>query len=247
MTGGLIAQRWLLICGVAAVALPALFAAAAAAQAGRGPPNAVQGFSQNRNEPIKIESGSLEVRDKEKVAIFIDNVRLTQGDTMLECKRLVVHYADEAGNTGRRGATMNQGGQRISRLEAKGGVVVTQKDQTAVGDEGLYDMKTNRMTLSGNVTVMQGGNVVRGERMWVDLATGVSRVESAAGQGRVTGVFTPASPPSAAAPVEASSATSRTPAASPPRGAPFPPARAQSGPDRDRTAPPTRRAPLQLN
>ncbi|HEY0442196.1 MAG TPA: LPS ABC transporter substrate-binding protein LptA, partial [Xanthobacteraceae bacterium] len=42
-------------------------AGAAAAQPTQGPPNALQGFSQNRGQPINIESVSLEVRDKEKV------------------------------------------------------------------------------------------------------------------------------------------------------------------------------------
>ena len=80
------------------------------------------------------------------------------------------------------------GGQRqISRLEAKGGVTVNQKDQTATGNNGVYDMKTNTVTLIGNVVVTQGENVVRGERLVVDLASGVSRVEG----GRVQGLFLP--------------------------------------------------------
>ena len=39
------------------------------------------------------------------------------------------------------------GSSQISRLEAKGGVTVTQKDQTATGDTGLFDMKANTVTL----------------------------------------------------------------------------------------------------
>ncbi|WP_204315564.1 hypothetical protein, partial [Stenotrophomonas maltophilia] len=31
-----------------------------------GPPNAVQGFSQNRDKPIQIDAARLEVRDKSK-------------------------------------------------------------------------------------------------------------------------------------------------------------------------------------
>src|SRR5205823_9447088 len=43
-----------------------------------GPPNALQGFSQNRDKPIKISSASLEVRDKDKVATFSGDVHLVQ-------------------------------------------------------------------------------------------------------------------------------------------------------------------------
>jgi lipopolysaccharide export system protein LptA len=64
----------------------------AAAQAPAGPSNALQGFSQNRSEPVKIESTSLELREKDKVATFIGSVNLVQGDTTLKCKTLVVYY-----------------------------------------------------------------------------------------------------------------------------------------------------------
>src|SRR5262249_60541998 len=46
-----------------------------------------------------------------------------------------------------------------------------------------FDMKTNTVTLSGNVVVTQGQNVLRGERLIVDLTSGVSRVEGGRGQG----------------------------------------------------------------
>jgi lipopolysaccharide export system protein LptA len=71
-------------------------------------------------------------------------------------------------------------------------VVVTQKEQTATGDLGLFDMQANTVTLSGNVVMTQGQNVLRGERLVVDLTSGVSRVESGkGGRGRVQGLFIP--------------------------------------------------------
>jgi lipopolysaccharide export system protein LptA len=80
-------------------------------------------------------------------------------------------------------------------LEARGGVVVTQKDQTATGELGIFDMKNNTVTLTGSPVVMtQGPNVLRGDRLVVDLTSGVSRVESGKnGQGRVQGLFQPGS------------------------------------------------------
>jgi lipopolysaccharide export system protein LptA len=52
-------------------------------------------------------------------------------------------------------------------------------------------MKSNTVTLTGNPVVMtQGQNVLRGEKLVVDLTSGVSRVESGKnGQGRVQGLF----------------------------------------------------------
>jgi len=156
-------------------------AAQAQGQAGKGAPNALQGFSENRGQPIAIEAARLEVRDKSKVATFSGNVKVVQGDTTLRCKTLVVFYEDQATPGAAKAASPGPGGsQQISRLEARGAVVVTQKDQTATGDLGLFEMRTNTVTLSGNVVVSQGQNVVQGEKLIVDLTTGVSRVDGKA-------------------------------------------------------------------
>lgn len=174
-------------CAAFAVALTC--AAASAQQQQQSVPNALQGFSQNKDKPVQIEAASLEVRDKDKVATFSGNVVVTQGDTTMRCKSLLVYYDTEGKSSGgMKAAQPGPGGSSsIKKLEAKGGVHVTQKDQTATGAEGLFDMKTNSITLSGNVLITQGQNILRGERLVVDMATGAARVEG----GRVSGVFMP--------------------------------------------------------
>ena len=189
--------------GAAAFALALIAAGAACAQgAVSGVPNAMQGFSQNRDQPVRIESARLEVRDKDKRATFAGDVHLTQGDTTLTCRTLVVYYEQNAAPTTANPSTAKvattqpaPGGQsQIKKLEAMGDVVVVQKDQTATGSNGTFDMKTNTITLEGNVVITQGQNVVRGERLVVDMTTGVSRVEPAKGShGRVDALIMPGS------------------------------------------------------
>jgi lipopolysaccharide export system protein LptA len=168
----------------------------------QGVPNAVQGFSVNRDQPIQIEATSLEVRDKESIATFRGNVHVIQGDTHMRSQTLKVLYDQQRGNKAAGPArTVSAappgpaGQQEIQRLEAGGGVVVTQKDQKATGDSGIFDTKSNSVTLIGNVVVSQGQSMLRGERLIVNLETGVSRMEST---GRVSGTFS--SPPQQAAP-----------------------------------------------
>ena len=48
----------------------------------------MQGFSQNRDQPIQIEAASLEMRDKKKEATFSGNVKVVQGDTTMTSKIL---------------------------------------------------------------------------------------------------------------------------------------------------------------
>jgi len=156
--------------------------------------NALQGFSQNRDQPVKIDAASLEVRDRSKVATFSGNVHLVQGDTTLRCKTLVVYYdGDTTGGPSVTAATAGPtGSQQIRRMEAKGGVLVTQKDQTATGESAIYDMKDNTVTLiapsGGSVAVTQGGNVMKGDRLVVDLASGVSHLK-----GNISGLIIPSS------------------------------------------------------
>jgi lipopolysaccharide export system protein LptA len=129
----------------------------------------------------------LEIRDKDKTATFSGNVKVVQGDTTMRCRTLVVFYGPEEGAGATKAAaptpTESQGapgmpqGGNFRRAEARGDVTVVSKDQNASGDLGVYDMKTN-VTLTGNVVVSQGKNVVRGERVVVNTETGDARVES---------------------------------------------------------------------
>ena len=77
------------------------------------------------------------------------------------------------------------GGQQIKRIEAKGGVTVIQKDQNAAGDSAIFNMRENTVTLTGNVVVTRGQDVLRGQRLVVNLDNGTSKMD----QGRVEGLF----------------------------------------------------------
>lgn len=166
----------------------------------QGPPNALQGFSQNRDEPVKIRAASLELREKDKMATFTGDVYVLQGDTEMRCKVLVVFYEQEdsprpeSGPRPVKAADPGPNGDRqIKRIEAKGNVVVVQKDQNAAGDAATFNMRENTVTLVGNVIVTRGADVLRGQRLVVDLTSGVSKMD----QGRVEGLFQsgPRNPP----------------------------------------------------
>ncbi|MDA9502397.1 LptA/OstA family protein [Bradyrhizobium sp. CCBAU 11357] len=181
-----------------AIGLALLVTGAALAQSTmQGVPNAMQGFSQNRDQPIQIEAASLEMRDKKKEATFAGNVKVVQGDTTMTSKTLVVFYESGGGDKpaapqpaakGAKSAPMQSaqpgpgGSSSIKRLEARGNVVVTQKDQVVTGETAVFDTRTNLITMlggaGGQVVLTQCKNVLRGDRLMVDMTTGVSRVES---------------------------------------------------------------------
>jgi lipopolysaccharide export system protein LptA len=188
----------------AALALASIASGDALAQgAMSGVPNAMQGFSQNRDQPIQIEAASLEMRDKKKEATFSGNVKVVQGDTTMTSKSLVVFYDSgpapaapapaPAAPKGAKSGTMQSatpgpgGSSSIRRLEARGSVVVTQKDQVVTGETAIFDPRANLITMAGGVVLTQCKNVLKGDRLKVDMTTGVSRVES--DTNKVQGMF----------------------------------------------------------
>jgi lipopolysaccharide export system protein LptA len=186
----------LLRCGLVAAALMAASEAAGQSSV-QGVPNAMQGFSQNRDQPIQIEAAALEMRDKKKEATFSGNVKVVQGDTTMTSRTLVVYYqsgnsTDAKGKAPAKPAMASatpgpSGASSIKRLEARGDVVVTQKDQVVTGETAVFDTKTNLITMQGKVVLTQCKNVLRGDKLLVNMTTGVSRVES--NSGRVQGLF----------------------------------------------------------
>jgi lipopolysaccharide export system protein LptA len=152
-------------------------------------------LGQGQDQPVQIEAASLEVHDKNKTATFSGNVQVVQGDTTMKCQSLVVFYGHEVGiaqnattNTKQAAAVpVPKGAQDIRRIEARGGVTVVTKDQKASGDLGVYDLQSKTITLTGNVVVSQGENVIHGERVVVDTVSGNARVESSEGGGTTPG------------------------------------------------------------
>ena len=176
-------------CSVIIAAAPQSFAQTRLAQGGAPSSPAKPGQFENKDAPVQIEAATLEVHDKSKTATFSGNVQVVQGDTTMRCRSLVVFYGQEVGigeaggeaNTGTAAKSQlggTKGAQNIRRIEARGSVTVLTKDQSASGDLGIYDLKTKTITLSGNVVVSQGQNVIHGERVVVDTETGNARVES---------------------------------------------------------------------
>lgn len=184
----------------AAAAVALMVSAPAVAQGPHPGPGGLVPGGQNQDQPVQIDAKTLEVRDKQKTATFSGDVHVVQGDTTMRCKTLVVFYGAEVGIgadkpvvRAKTSSGTPPNAQNIRRIEAHGDVTVTSKDQNASGDLGVYDLHAKTITLSGNVVVSQGKNVIHGERVVVDTVTGNARVESAPGatQGRVRALIIP--------------------------------------------------------
>ena len=146
------------------------------------------GGSHDANLPIEITADSLEVQQEQQLAIFRGTVDAVQGEMNLRADVLVVHYRPREDNQ-----------NSISLIEAEGSVFVSSPTEMAQGDRGTYDVDAQVVTLDGAVVLTQGENVIRGDHMELNLATGQSKMSSAASTGgvkeRVKAIFLPESTP----------------------------------------------------
>ena len=172
-----------LVCGLAVV----LCARPPAPAAAQTVSSNFAGFAKDSDEPLDIESDTLEVQDAQKVAIFRGNVKAVQGNMTLRSRELHVKYAGEQSAEGK--------GNEITDIRATGPVIITtDQEQTATSDWAHFDVKSQKVTIGGNVVLSQGENVIRGDRLVIDLTTGRSRFENEGERGqrkRVRGLFKP--------------------------------------------------------
>jgi lipopolysaccharide export system protein LptA len=154
-------------------------------------PGAVHG--QNRpagldsDQPIDIDADDLEVRQDQNLAVFSGNVVAVQGRIQLRAEQLKVWYraaSDDASN--KAGVTGVTGGT-IVRIDAISKVSVSSATENARGDIGIYEVAEQRLTLTGAVVLTRGEDVLRGNKLVMNLATGQSKISG----GRVHGRFVP--------------------------------------------------------
>lgn len=163
-------------------------------------PALAQGFSSplsnmsvNANAPINIEADTLEVDDNKQIATFSGRVAASQDKMRLTTDKLVINY--------RRGKDGSN--PQLRTIDARGNVVMKVRDQVATGAWAHYNLLEEKLTLTGKVVLSQGENVIRGEKIVVNLKTGRSRMfssEKSKKGGRVRGLFTPKRRPAKAKP-----------------------------------------------
>lgn len=159
-----LALRPLLAALLIGLALPA------AAQA----PIAFGGVKADTSAPVEVAADALSVDQTTGRATFSGNVEISQGDMRLSASTVMVDYAGDDR-------------RRIRALEAEGGVTLVSGPDAAEAARASYDVEAGRITMTGDVLITQGANVLSGQTVVVDLATGSAQVE-----GRVRSILQPA-------------------------------------------------------
>jgi len=121
----------------------------------------------------------------------VGDPRAVKGDNVLTADNMsAVFTKDSAGK------------MAANKILAKGHVTITTPTESATGDDGVYDVPTQKAVLTGKVKLYQDKNWLEGTRADVDMATGLSRLSGgmAGNEGRVIGIFYPKQKPQAPTP-----------------------------------------------
>ncbi|MDP1630496.1 MAG: LptA/OstA family protein [Caulobacter sp.] len=158
---------------LAGVAAAALMLTAGGAQAQLDP-----------RAPLDITADSSEVIQSQCLSTWSGAVEALQANTRLRADTVRIYSAKTSDGCG-----------GSDRLEASGQVYFVTPERTVRADSAVYAFNRQSITLTGNVIVVQGRSVVRGDSLTINTRTGQAQMASnATGRnkaGRVRGVFYP--------------------------------------------------------
>ena len=147
------------------------------------------GLALSANKPVQINGDTFEILEDQGLAIFSGAVVVVQDDTVLRTSKLTIYYDQSGANAD---ASIASGGVDIARLVASGGVNIQSGQQTATGDTGTYDMKSEILVLSGErVTLSENGNVATGCKLTVTTANNRAKLEGCGAATRPTILIQP--------------------------------------------------------
>ncbi|MCI4645158.1 MAG: OstA family protein [Hyphomonadaceae bacterium] len=143
--------------------------------------------------PIRVNADNSSVLERERRVIVVGNVDIVQGDARLRADKVTLYYSgrDGAGQTGIGGSFGD-----IQSMVAEGEVFYVTPDLKARGDEGTYDAAADTITLIGEVVLIRGEDVARGNELVLNVSEGRSQLRG--GDGRVQILIMPESAAAAA-------------------------------------------------
>jgi len=142
--------------------------------------------SDVHTKPIVILSKTLEVDDAKKIITFTGQVNAKKDDFVVDCQKMLVYYRTSPDKSKKEAFA-----QGIDRIVASGHVRVTRKEGgVATADKAVYYQDDDKLVLTGNPSVQQGKDLVKGERIIIFLRENRSIVESS-GKERAQAIIFP--------------------------------------------------------
>lgn len=116
--------------------------------------------------PTVITSDELQMSLDKKVATFTGHVKVVDPQGTMIADKMVVHIGDES-----------SAGNSVSKIEATGGVVISQEGRRAIADEAVFTAADRVVILSGAAQVQTGNSLVTGETIIYDMTKNTAVVK----------------------------------------------------------------------
>lgn len=132
-------------------------------------------FAQIANDssaPVDISADQQENINSQCRTIFSGNVEMLQDKSRMRASVVNAYSKRKPGQSG-----ANACGD-VDHIEADGDVYFVNQTQTVRGDHAVYTYANDTIVITGNVIVLRGQDVARGDRMTVNTKTNDVKLES---------------------------------------------------------------------
>ena len=111
---------------------------------------------------LEIESNKLIITENPLVSEFIGNVYAKNEENEFWGDTILVNYDND---------------KKIHLITAVGNVIIEREEERAIGDKAIYNLKSEKIIISGDVSVFRDGNILNGSELTMDLITSLSIIK----------------------------------------------------------------------
>ena len=108
---------------------------------------------------LEIESDELIITENPLVSKFIGNVYAKNEENQFWGDTILINYNND---------------KKINLITAVGNVIIERKEEKVMGDKAIYNLKSEKIIISGDVSVFRDGNILNGNELTIDLMTSIS-------------------------------------------------------------------------
>lgn len=150
-------------------------------------------LAHNSDAPVDLTADELEVINTQCLSIWRGSAEALQDKSRLRADVLKTFFQVSGGARTASATSTNCGA--LARIEAEGNVFYVTPEQRVRGRHAVYEAANETITITGDVVAAQGQNVLRGDRLVINVQTGQAQmhtnVKGRGKPGRVRGVFYP--------------------------------------------------------
>jgi len=111
---------------------------------------------------LEIESDELIITENPLVSKFIGNVYAKNEENQFWGDTILINYNND---------------KKINLITAVGNVIIEREEEKVMGDKAIYNLKSEKIIISGDVSVFRDGNILNGSELTMDLITSISIIK----------------------------------------------------------------------